>query len=165
MSSLYWYIWFHFSVSKTFLTASFLKSHGSHSCCPVHHLLGTVAGALSSSSSPMLLLIANIASSILVIAASKLSSILRILSVVTSISDNQARMLGRDEGFNQYSNKFKFIMMTIPENKGQHKSGEEEVTKQKKDNQHYHQTIRISFKFTEAFLHIIGCIFPADTFL
>ena len=77
----------------------------SHSCCPVHHLLGTVAGALSSSFSPMLLLIANIASSILVIAASKLSSILRILSVVTSISDNQARMLGRDEGFNRYSKK------------------------------------------------------------
>ena len=77
----------------------------SHSCCPVHHLLGAVAGALSSSSSTILLLmaLANIASSILVIAASKLSSILRILSVVTSISDNQARMLGRDEGFNQYS--------------------------------------------------------------
>ena len=56
-------------------------------------------------------------------------------------------------------------MMTIPENKGQHKSGEEELTKQKKDNQHYHQTIRISFKFTHAFLHIIDCIFPADTFL
>ena len=35
--------------------------------------------------------------------------------------------------------KFKVIMMTIPENKGQHKSGEEEVTKQKKDNQHYHK--------------------------
>ena len=56
-------------------------------------------------------------------------------------------------------------MMTIPKNKGQHKGGEEEVTKQKKDNQHYHQTIRISFKFTQAFLHIIDCIFPADTFL
>ena len=46
--------------------------------------------------------VANIASSILVIAASKLSSILLILAVVTSISDNQARMLERDEGLNQY---------------------------------------------------------------